>query len=102
LQSLYPENIIWAEPNFFRSLAAKTQWDSADHNVTWFATSTKQATTTTSSFGREDELVFDTVDGSDGAVSEFLFSLLDDLDSARTKKNLFSIFTEERIGSENS
>jgi hypothetical protein len=42
------------------------------------------------------------VDGSDGAVSEFLFSLLDDLDSARTKKNLFSIFTEERIGSENS
>jgi hypothetical protein len=41
--------------------------------------------TSTSSFGREDELVFDTVDGSDCAVSEFLFSLLDDLDPARTK-----------------
>jgi hypothetical protein len=52
--------------------------------------------TTTSSFGREDELVFDTVDGSDSAVSEFLFSL----DPARTKH--IYIFTEVRIGSENS
>jgi hypothetical protein len=32
---------------------------------------------TTTSFCREDELVFDTVDGSDGAVSKFLYSLLD-------------------------
>jgi hypothetical protein len=42
----------------------------------WFAASTKQAMATTSSFGSEDKLVFDTVDGSDVAVSEFLFLFL--------------------------
>jgi hypothetical protein len=49
---------------------------------------------TTSSFGSEDNLVFDSVDGSDGAVSEFLFSCLDP-----ARAFVLFYFTGVRIGS---
>jgi hypothetical protein len=52
---------------------------------------------TTSSFGSEDKLVFDTVGGSDSAVSEFLFALLDP-----ARAFVLFYFTEVRIGSEYS